>query len=383
MQGPEKVVCCSLCLCLAVAVLSSVSLVYLTFIVYMPAKRELESGLLEVPVICTTVERLETDQCKKSLARIVFDPKCTLGEWSSCFEWCLSKPNHCVHLWAAVRKNGSEVVWSGCRAVVDSICPVSDKELVEDMECEDRDEDCDPVNNRFKEKCKRYGDCPPDDKPFVCEQKQCVSRREVRNCKRDGQCIDLEHQYLCNNGLCQNISRVMECHFTETGESFDCTDKRNCITITGLYDCMAGVCTQVIWPWDCRRKCPELSVSNASVIIVSGDRTVTAVCDKAAIASTGDIVWESTRRHSNTLLVSCTDVILPNNDTALRGLDCVNGTLLAHQAESWDWSSIRQEFSKETGKPQGRRREVQGIPHTSSLTIFDSAKVRTIDNCNI
>ena len=74
MQGPEKVVCCSLCLCLAVAVLSSVSLVYLTFIVYMPAKRELESGLLEIPVICTTVERLETDQCKKRLARKVFEP---------------------------------------------------------------------------------------------------------------------------------------------------------------------------------------------------------------------------------------------------------------------------------------------------------------------
>ena len=83
--------------------------------------------------------------------------------------------------------------------MVDTICPVSDKELVEDMECEDRDEKCDPVNNRFKEKCEQYGDCPPDDKPFVCEQKQCVSRREVRNCKRDGQCIDLEHQYLCTN----------------------------------------------------------------------------------------------------------------------------------------------------------------------------------------
>ena len=32
LQGPEKAVCCSLCLCMAVAVLSSVSLVYLTFI---------------------------------------------------------------------------------------------------------------------------------------------------------------------------------------------------------------------------------------------------------------------------------------------------------------------------------------------------------------
>ena len=70
MQGPEKVLCCSLCLCLAVAVLSTVSLVYLTFIVYMPAKREMQSGLLEIPVICTTVEKLETDQCRKMSCKV-------------------------------------------------------------------------------------------------------------------------------------------------------------------------------------------------------------------------------------------------------------------------------------------------------------------------
>ena len=99
MQGPEKVVCCGLCLCMAVAVLSSVSLVYLTFIVYLPAKRELLSGLLETPVMCTTVQKVETDKC----------------EWSSCFEWCLSKPNNCVQLFVTVRKNGSDLQWSDCR----------------------------------------------------------------------------------------------------------------------------------------------------------------------------------------------------------------------------------------------------------------------------
>ena len=33
MEGPERVVCCSLCLCMAVAVFSSVALVYLTALV--------------------------------------------------------------------------------------------------------------------------------------------------------------------------------------------------------------------------------------------------------------------------------------------------------------------------------------------------------------
>ena len=69
ISGPEKVVCCSLCLCMACAVLSSVSLVYLTFIVYMPAKRELVSGLLELPVMCTTTTMRETDQCESVMIR--------------------------------------------------------------------------------------------------------------------------------------------------------------------------------------------------------------------------------------------------------------------------------------------------------------------------
>lgn len=101
MEGPERAVCCTLCLCMAVAVFSSVALVYLTALVYMPTKvrnhltplqsilfnvvsqRELSSGLSDIPVVCTTVERLWTDDC----------------DWYSCGEWCLSKSSHCTKIW--------------------------------------------------------------------------------------------------------------------------------------------------------------------------------------------------------------------------------------------------------------------------------------------
>ena len=271
-----------------------------------------------------------------------------------------------MQLWAAVRKNGSELTWSGCREVRDNICPVQDKELVEFMECEDRDEDCEGVNKRFKEKCVDYRDCPPDEKVFVCEQKQCVSHREVRNCKRDGQCVDLEDQYLCDNGLCQNLSRVMECHYAQTGDTFDCTDKRNCITITGLFHCNAGLCTQVLWPWDCRRKCPSLEVQSSNVILLSGDRTVTAMCDKAVTAGSEDIVWKGDK--DRTLLVSCTDLMLQDNLTRVQGLDCRDGRYL-QQDKTWDWTSIRE---------GGPSTELPGIPLATTLTIFDSAKVNKI-----
>ena len=50
------------------AVLSAVSIIYLSVIIYLPAKRELESGIGETPVMCTTVEdrRIDNDMelCK-------------------------------------------------------------------------------------------------------------------------------------------------------------------------------------------------------------------------------------------------------------------------------------------------------------------------------
>ena len=66
------------------------------------------------------------------------------------------------------------------RFVSDTVCPVADKELVEETQCgeETGEEDCREVNNRFMERCLKYRNCPRDDEDpvFVCQQKQCVSR---------------------------------------------------------------------------------------------------------------------------------------------------------------------------------------------------------------
>ena len=45
----------------ALAVLSTVSIIYLSVIIYLPAKRELESGIGETPVMCTTIESRHID----------------------------------------------------------------------------------------------------------------------------------------------------------------------------------------------------------------------------------------------------------------------------------------------------------------------------------
>ena len=120
------------------------------------------------------------------------------------------------------------------------------------------------INERFLERCQKYRNCPESWEPpvFVCQQQTCVSRRETLNCKLEGECVNMEAQFLCDNGLCHNVSRVMSCQYSQVrrvmtmsdvraeyhlqvGETYDCTDKRNCIMLTGLYQCSRGQCTEV------------------------------------------------------------------------------------------------------------------------------------------
>ena len=103
----------------------------------------------------------------------------------------------------------------------DSVCPVADKEMVEETRCEEEkgEESCKEVNKRFLERCLNYRNCPLEDEPpvFVCSQSQCVSRRETLNCKVEGECVALEDQFLCRDGLCQNLTRTYTCSYSRLG----------------------------------------------------------------------------------------------------------------------------------------------------------------------
>ena len=64
--------------------------------------------------------------------------------------------------------------------------------------------------------------------------------------------------------------------------------------------------------------CPEISVSpDTSLMVVSGDRTVTAECERAVDSDTGAEVWggDTRLRHRHTLLLSCTDIFLDSEDS--------------------------------------------------------------------
>ncbi len=104
MSRRERLVCSTLCACLAAAVLSAVAMVYLTVIVYLPARRELALGLGASAAMCTTVEkrhvRGDIGACR----------------WSSCVEWCLSRGGgDCTHLYV---RSGGETSRGALRMVI-------------------------------------------------------------------------------------------------------------------------------------------------------------------------------------------------------------------------------------------------------------------------
>jgi len=112
----EKRICFTVCICQMTAVLSCVSVVYLTVAVYKPAYLTLSSGFVETPVMCTTIANV-TGECD--------DPNGPGGGggWNSCSEWCLSKSvSTCPRIMVDARRNGTNVRLEGCEEIETTQC---------------------------------------------------------------------------------------------------------------------------------------------------------------------------------------------------------------------------------------------------------------------
>jgi len=275
--GDDKAICGTLCICQATAVLSSVALIYLSVIIYLPSKREIDSGIAPHPVMCTTIDRQHMDNDIAACS------------WSSCTEWCLSKAsvNVCEHLYVSVRQNGTDIEFEECQ---------------------------------------------------VHEHKKCIVMADVKekkkNCKIDLECITMNHLFLCEMGICQNITDVYSCSWRpeDTEPSLNCQHKRHCVELDGMYNCINGRCTRLL-NWKCERKCVDITTANNNVVTMAGDHIVTANCRRAINTRTGDTVWEAADHDNRILVSSCTGIY--NTTEGIGAEDCVNGSLIpSHLFES-------------------------------------------------
>lgn len=273
-------ICGTICVCQMTAVLSSVAIVYLTVAIYMPTMREFQSGISENPVICTTTKNVSSPRC----------------EWSSCSEWCLSKPSSgCAQIYVNIRQNGSAVLLQNCSHVVNKTC---------------------------------FGFDPENAKKYTCIRDECKT---------------LTGTFNCTEGVCINITDAFRCEFRNKDPALNCSTHRgnvNCMSIAGLNSCEQGKCRRILEPYNCDRRCVDIPTRNKNVIVLSGDRTYLTRCDTAAYLPDyvdGDPVppdsggggyrqiW--TEDQGDILMASCMNIAFTGPEELL-ATDCVNGSLL-------------------------------------------------------
>nr|XP_045581494.1 uncharacterized protein LOC123745217 isoform X2 [Procambarus clarkii] len=286
----EKQICLGICVCQMVAILSGVSLLYLTVIVIIPSKDELAMGFKMTPIMCTTVEAKDLASGNKKLP----------CNWSTCGEWCLSKGSGtCMQINVMVRNNGSKVNFRDCVDISDDACSALD-----------------------------------------------VNVTHIRYCKR-GQCKDLTGLYYCTKdgeNECRNITPAFMCHSRKVDRNpVQCNEEKCEDRLNGVYSCKAGKChhlKEINKYWrDCERKCTKLEMRERNVIIFSRERLVATACssmdspDNSTFNTTSSIESVSNsqewRDKKVALLIFCSYVEKVTGKTTydLLSADCFNATL--------------------------------------------------------
>ena len=320
MTGRERAVCSTLCMCLALSVMSAVALVYLSVIIYLPASRELQAGIGDVSVMCTTTEmqnvKGDIDACR----------------WSSCSEWCLSKGGgDCTHLYVSVRSNGTNLVMEGCKDISQRECKsLNMKEIPE------------------------------------------------RNCKEDHECTVLDKMQRCEDGMCWNITSVYTCFYDpkDVDPPVDCAVKRNCIELDGMYDCDEGLCSKV-HHWNCERRCSGIRTRGKNTILIAGDDILLGKCERAVDSRTGYTVWRAEDHPGSKMMTSCTEVARGTvSFSEMHAWDCVNGSLIK---DHWLQPSINYSLLTSTFYEYGPQSRLDyngaNMPFEQDITIFNRSRL--------
>ncbi|CAG7786301.1 unnamed protein product, partial [Allacma fusca] len=211
MNSPfEKRVCLTICICQLTAVLSCVSIVYLTVAVYVPSYRLLNSGFTADTVMCTTVSN-RTVNC---------EGENSIPAWSSCGEWCLSKSSGtCTQISVDVRVNGTNILLEDCES----------EEVIW----------CDGID--------------PKKKSFECIMGDCAGLNGLFNCTVAASSVSATEA--AHGSRCRDLTDVLACNLTSLDPEVHCNTKKACLKLEGLYQCREGHCSRVRPPFKCEKKC--------------------------------------------------------------------------------------------------------------------------------
>ena len=281
----EKKLCCGIMLCQMSAILSGVALLYLTAIVIVPSKKELEMGFHTTPVMCTTIQAVDIAKLDKK------DKTC---DWSTCGEWCLSKGSGiCMQIRVMVRNNGSKVQLNNCYDIQEPKCSALDPEL----------------STKFR-----------------CKKGECKNLEGLYNCSKGdtNDCVEITPAYKCR------VSKM-------SSEVIECTEEKCAKRLEGVYWCKAGKCQHLdnikkYWT-DCQRTCTNLNMMDVNVIVFTKEQIYITVCTTLNSTSNNTInevsEMQEWRDKKKVLTMFCTYVNKGKGTLSynIYGEDCFNGTI--------------------------------------------------------
>lgn len=266
-------ICGTICICQMTLVLSSVALVYLTVAVYAPSNKAFKSGVIDVPVMCTTTRAIMDEGMDENVV-----------QWCSCGEWCLSKTSGaCMQIYVNLRHNGTNLLFSNCTNSANKTCYGIDQD------------------NAKKSRC-------------IADE-----------------CKNLTGTFNCTAGMCTNITDAFECIFKNTDPALKCSGRRGKITcsdISGLFSCTKGTCKKIRTPYNCDRRCVDIPTRNKNMILMSGDKVFLSQCQSAINNDTQEEVWTETE--DNVAITSCYNI--RNTTLGIEATDCINGSVLEKSA---------------------------------------------------
>lgn len=248
----NKKICFSICVCQMGMVISCVAFIYLCVAIYIPAYRAFNSGYLERPVMCQTINTSIQNNCS----------------WASCGEWCLTKTSgFCPQIHVTTRQNGTTVQFQECVNFTSIACPA--------------------VNHAA---LKRY------------------------NCNNGSECSSIRGVFNCSMGHCTNMSQVYHCHHKADGPVLD-SDKDN-VKLNGFFECQDSKCIKIKKPFNCDRYCPLISTFSTNLLITSDDNLYTALCKRGIAFTEANgkeegkeieptVFWEGWPGDNVVLMTSC------------------------------------------------------------------------------
>ncbi|XP_029158925.1 uncharacterized protein LOC114931128 isoform X1 [Nylanderia fulva] len=208
-----------------------------------------------------------------------------------------------------------------------------------------------------------------------------MSTMKKYNCNNGSECSTLTGVFNCSLGHCSNMSELLLCHVKADGIVID-SEKDN-MKLNGFFSCENSRCTKIKSHFHCDRYCPNITTSDINVYLMQDNNIISARCSRGMALNRANGSLPGTRldepvkiwdEHNGSIIASCFAVT--HDEHVIRTEDCVNGTLLKDikvPQPSINFTSFLKIYGRSLQYPTDPTNAY--VPAQKSLTIYNSSRL--------